>query len=89
MCTAVVTATFKIPGLDGPPVLIRQAANIDRLASDFLHQLPTRSSSNPGFYGAMLWPGSLLLAQMVAEAPDLGGGMTSLEVSASDPTPAA
>ena len=49
---------------------------MDTLAADFLQRLPTRSASDPGFYGAVLWPAALLLAQVLASAPPLAGKTT-------------
>ncbi|KAL3920175.1 MAG: hypothetical protein SGPRY_005350 [Prymnesium sp.] len=63
---------FKIPGLSREVELCR-AADIEPLATQFLQRLPSRSSDDPGFYGAVLWPAALLLAQLLACGPPLSG----------------
>ena len=76
----VQTLTVPVPGLT-EPVQLLQHGNIDELAADFLTRLPTRAASDPGFYGALLWPGALLLAQLLAAGPCLRGS-TVLELGA-------
>ncbi|KAL1507695.1 hypothetical protein AB1Y20_007308 [Prymnesium parvum] len=77
---AVAVDTLSIPGVRSSVRLCR-AADIAPLAVDFLHRLPTRSSSDPGFYGAVLWPAALLLAQILNTGPALQG-RTSFELGA-------
>ena len=54
-------------------VRLRVAEDLERLASDFLQRLPSRTADDVGFYGAVLWPRSVLIAELLAQGPPLDG----------------
>ena len=54
-------------------VRLRVAEDPERLASEFLQRLPSRTADDVGFYGAVLWPGSVLIAELLAQGPPLDG----------------
>ena len=48
-------------------VRLRVAEDPEALASEFLQRLPSRTADDVGFYGAVLWPGSVLIAELLAQ----------------------
>jgi len=62
--------------LPGGSIDIYAASSIEQLLQTT--NLPI-GASEPGFHGALLWPGAVLLAQLLAEGPQLEG-LTTLEL---------
>ena len=62
--------------LPGGSIDIYTASSIEQLLQTT--NLPI-GAHEPGFHGALLWPGAVLLAQLLAEGPQLEG-LTTLEL---------
>ena len=60
-----------------PPVDI-YTQSVEQLLLPGPASLPV-GSTDPGFHGALLWPGALLVAQLLAAGPSMAG-LTCLEL---------